>query len=375
MKHKHFTLIVFFLLFVCTFAVPQARRIEAKKKGQEDDSFTSTKLEIAFNVGHESVICSVAYSPDGKYVASGSFDNTIKLWEVESKRVLRTLVGHTSYVRSVTYSPDCKCVASASLDNTIKIWNVATGECIKTLNFTRRMPNVVVYSPDGMYLSSCFHRESTIDIFKVDTGKLKTTLNGHTNDVKCIAYSPNGKYLASISKDKTIKIWELGKKKCIKTLNLDEDDAIFISYSVDGKYLISDSKGKTFKLWEVVTGKYVKMLQADEVYSIAFKPDRIKTIPDYMSWGVEDVKSVVYSPDGKYFVNTFHDGIKLCETSTGNLINTFNGHTHLIKSVIYSPNGKYVASASWDKTIKIWKVESGKCIKTLCWTYRQSYIY
>ena len=168
MKRKHFALIVFFLFFICTLAVPQTRRIEAKKKGQEDSTDVSssmTKPEVVFNVGHSASIESIAYSPDGAYIASASVDKTIMIWEIETGRLLRTLVGHTDDVNSVCYSPDGKYLASSSADKTIKLWEVKTGECVKTLV-------------------------------------------GHTSFVESVCYSPDGKYLASGSYDKTIKLWE-----------------------------------------------------------------------------------------------------------------------------------------------------------------------
>ena len=135
MKHKHFLIIALFVFFSCTLTAAQTRKIEAKNKTQESSATSSSmnKPEIVFNVGHFHVTYSTCFSPDGKYIASGSYDGSIKLWKVATGRCVKTITAGVA-VTSVAYSPDGKYVASGMNDAKIKIWEVRSGECIKTLS-------------------------------------------------------------------------------------------------------------------------------------------------------------------------------------------------------------------------------------------------
>ena len=163
--------------------------------------------------GHPDFVYSVAFSPDGKTLASGSGDNTIKLWDVPTGKEQATLKGHTGWVTSVAFSPDGKTLASGSWDKTIKLWDVATG-------------------------------------------KELATLQGHTSFVLSVAFSPDGKTLASASGDKTIKLWDVADGQGDRPPSRDTRTGFScVAFSPDGKTLASGSVDKTIKLWDVATGK------------------------------------------------------------------------------------------------------------------------
>ncbi|AKV67221.1 serine/threonine-protein kinase [Microcystis panniformis] len=284
--------------------------------------------------GHSNVVWSVAYSPDGRYLASGSWDKTIKIWEVATGKQLRTLTGHSDWVRSVVYSPDGRYLASGSWDKTIKIWEVATGKELRTLTGHSREVMSVVYSPDGRYLASGSD-DDTLTIWEVATGKQLRTLTGHSLFVMSVVYSPDGRYLASGNDDKTIKIWEVATGKQLRTLTGHSDWVRSVVYSPDGRYLASGSWDKTIKIWEVATGKELRTLTGHS----------------------REVMSVVYSPDGRYLASGSDDNtIKIWEVATGKELRTLTGHSDVVISVVYSPDGRYLASGSGDNTIKIWRV-------------------
>ena len=363
------------------------------------------KPELVFNVGHSGAVNSVCYSPDGKYLvsASGVNDHTIKLWELATGKVVKTLTGHTGDINSVTYSLDGAYLANASTDDdgTVKIWEVRTWNCVKTLKANGG--GALCYSPDGAYLANVSAYGSIIELWEVETGKCVKTLR-HTNRVTSVAYSPDGKYLASCSLDKTVKLWEVATGKCIKTLENHTDIITSVAYSLDGAYLASCSWDKTIKLWEVATGKCIKTLEGHTnfVYSVVFSPDgkylasssadQTIRLWEVASWECKKtlgghitfVMSIDYSPDGKYLSSGLYDKvIKISEVATGKCVKILTEDVEdaeffrYIESVVYSPDGKYIAGgcctigsiytidASWQNTIKIWEVETGDCVKTL----------
>jgi WD40 repeat protein len=211
--------------------------------------------------GHTDSVCSVAFSPDGKILASGSWDDTIKLWDVATGTLLRTLQGHTDLVWSVAFSPDGKILASGSgwPDNAIKLWDVATGTLLRTLSGHTDFVRSVAFSPDGKILASgsCGKREGylcvqgEIKLWDVATGRELRTLAGHTDFVCSVAFSPDGKILASGSRDKTIKLWDVATGRELRTLAGHTSDVLSVAFSPDGKLLASGSWDKTIKLWDV----------------------------------------------------------------------------------------------------------------------------
>jgi WD40 repeat protein len=170
------------------------------------------------------IVNCIAFSPDGKTLASGSREQAIKLWDVQTGKERATLPGNSYFVLSVAYSPDGKTLAVKSLDQTISLWDVATGKVQATISATGykayrvdvNSPNgaqgsaytKVAYSPDGSTLASGGDA-LTIKLWDVATGKERATLQGHTQAVYCAAYSPDGKTLASGSQDRTIKLWDV----------------------------------------------------------------------------------------------------------------------------------------------------------------------
>ena len=376
--------------------------------------------------GHTSSVDSVSFSPDGKTLASGSGDKTIKLWNVVTGQLINTLNGHSRDITSVSFSPDGKTLASGSLDNTIKLWNVTTGQLISTLNGHTSGVASVSFSPDGKTLASG-NGDKTIKLWDVVTGQLVNTLNGHSNFVASVSFSPDGKTLASGSADNTIKLWDVATGKAFNTLNGrspvnsvsfspdgktlasgsnntikvwnvatgqlintlygDSTGANSVSFSSDGKTLASaDSYDNTIKLWDLTTGKPIDTLDGHShaVMSISFSPDG-KTLASGSSdntiklWNVTvgqpidtldghtlPVRSVSFSPDGRTLASGSSDNtIKLWNVVTGQLINTLNGHSRDINSVSFSPDGRTLASGSSDDTIKLWDVATGQLINTL----------
>ena len=334
--------------------------------------------------GHNSAVWSVAFSPDGKIFASGSDDKTIKLWNVVTGKNIATFSGHYSPVNSVAFSPDGKILASGSEDKTIKLWNINTNKIIITIANNSPV-NSVVFSPDGKILAAGGD-DKTIRLWDVLSGKNLINLSGHNSSVNNIVFSPDGKIIASGSDDKTVKFWDVQTGKNIKTLSENNNNISSIAFSPNGQTFASGSTGNSIKLWDVKTGKILNTLSGhnNNVSSIAFSPDG-KTLASASEdktlklWDVTNNKnitifsghnnrvwSVVFSPDDKLLASASSDNtVKLWNVKNGQNITTFSGHTSPVRSVVFSSDGKILASGSEDKNIKLWDVNSGKIITTL----------
>ncbi|KAG8719490.1 hypothetical protein FRC09_011067 [Ceratobasidium sp. 395] len=288
--------------------------------------------------GHTDQIRSVCNSPDGAYIASGSYDNTIRIWDAHTgKPIGQPLAGHTGRVNSVTYSPDGACIASGSDDQTIWIWDARTGKPVSQplAGHTGRV-NSVTYSPDGACVASGSD-DQTIWIWDAHTGEpVGQPLTGHTREVNSVAYSPNGAYIASGSWDSTIRIWDARTGKPVGQPFRGYAYAVWsVAYSPDGAYIASGSLDKTIRIWDARNGKPVSQPltgHTDRVYSVA------------------------YSPDGAYIVSGSMDHtIRIWDTQTGKPVGQpLIGHTDVVYSVAYSPDGTYILSGSQDNAIRIW---------------------
>ncbi|MBD2611882.1 MAG: trypsin-like peptidase domain-containing protein [Nostoc sp. ZfuVER08] len=295
----------------------------------------SQKVIMNYGISYpEGAVNSVAISADGKTLASGSDDKTIKIWNIATGQVIRTLNGGSNWVTSVAFSPNGKTLVSVSR-HTIKIWNVTTGQEIRTLNNGNSASDSVysiAFSPDGRTLASSGH---TIKIWNLITGRIIHTLNGHSHLVLSVVMSPDSKTLVSGSFDKTIKLWNLVSGGQIRTLTGNSDSVRYVAISPDGKILVSVIDDYTIKIWNIGTGQVIRTLKSDSF----------------------QVKSVAISPDGKTLAGCgLNYTIKIWNLTTGQEISTLKGHSFFVNSVAFSPDGKTLASGSDDATIKIWRL-------------------
>ncbi len=293
-----------------------------------------TGAEIVLHAEHAGGASPVAFSPDGKTLASGHEDDTVRLWEVDTGQLRATLEGHTDWVNSIAFSPNGYILASGSYDGTVRLWEASSGQSLAILDGHTGGVYSVAFSPDGKTLASG-SPSGTIQLWEVSTGQQMATLKGHRSDVYSVAFSPDGKTLASGgAQDYTIRLWEVSTGQQMATIDLEGWPIFSVAFSPDGQTLASG--GSQLLLWDVDTGQILSILAIPEesyVYSVAF------------------------SPDGQLLASggTGNDyGIRLWSADTGQLLAILEGHTEPVLSVAFSPDSQLLASASWDGTILLW---------------------
>lgn len=347
--------------------------IAALKYPARENSTPAHKGQLLATLrGHSKWVFGVSFSPDGQTLASGGADGTVKLWSLAGMgdkrptdasnikpetRLLRTFEGHADRVTQVSFSPDGKTLASASFDKTLRLWRLDDVP-LKTLDGHQNRVQSVTFSPDGQKLASA-STDKTIKLWS-RTGVLLETLEGHTQRVASVSFSPDGQLIASGSYDKTVKVWSLKEEgmsnilpcpsaplfpcspSVLFSLDGHADSVMSVSFSPDSEIIASASKDKTVKLW-TRNGRL------------------IKTLTGHTGW----VTGVTFSPDGEMLASASDDGTVKLWNRDGRLLRTLEGaHNSFVLGVAFSPDGKMLASAGYDNSVKLWKVD-GTLVATL----------
>jgi WD40 repeat protein len=235
----------------------------------------NVNFRLAYSIsGHENLVGSVAISPDGKTIISGSWDKTIKVRRFSNGQLLLTLSGYRGEVVAVAISPDGQSIISGDWARTIKVWRLSDGQLLRTLSGHQREIRSVAISPDGQTIVSG-SGDKTIKVWRLSDGQLLRTLYGHQEGIGSVVISPDGQTIVSGSDDKTIKVWRLSDGQLLVTLTSHQRGIRSVAISPDGQTIVSGSDDTTIKVWRLSNGQLLRTLSGhqDRVESVAISPD------------------------------------------------------------------------------------------------------
>ncbi len=320
-------------------AIKATRRLQTLKKVDKkiQRQATNTLRQAVYQTneynrlsGHQGAILTVDISPDSSLIASGSVDNTIKLWQHDGTEIA-TLTGHTAAVRSVKFSKDGKLIATGSDDGTVKLWQ-RDGSLLKTFKGHSGGIWEVDFSPDSkVIVSASFDR--TAKLWRQD-GSWLTTLTGHAGEIWGVAFSPVDDVIATASLDGTVKLWKQNGT-LLTTLRGHTAAALGVSFSPDGKFIASTGEDQTIRLWN----RQGKFLRTFEGHSAA-------------------TMGIAFSPDGQTIVSSSADKTLKLWRVDGTELTTLRGNSSAVWGVAWSPDGKFIASAGTDNVVKLWQSQN-----------------
>ena len=331
--------------------------------------------------GHQDWTTDVQFSPNGQLLASASRDGTIKLWRLDRNNPVQTLRGHKGWVNRVRFSPNGKILVSAGEDGTVKLWQMEgkNNRLLKSFVGHRDRITAITFSPDGKLIATA-SADKTAKLWSL-TGQLLQTFEGHRDQANDVRFHPQGKMLATAGADGTVNFWNLDGA-LLHTISAAQAEITRIRFSPDGTILMTASADKTARFWKVPdfkplnSGLSVTSLSPDGQTIAAVNNKTIQLwkrsnatvqpLAIVLKGHTSTITAVEFSPDGRLLASASADKtIKLWSIADGSRIRTIIGHRDRVTTLSFRNNGKLLASGSADKTIKLWTVATGTLAKTL----------
>jgi WD40 repeat protein/serine/threonine protein kinase len=293
--------------------------------------------------GHTSWVHAVVLTPDGRHVISGSWDGTLRMWDLQTGESLRTFEGHTDWVNAAAVTPNGARAVSASSDRTLRVWDLENGQLVRTLKGHLGGVNAVAVTPDGHGAISA-SSDHTLRVWDLESGQLVRTLKGHLDEVHAATVAPDGHSVVSASSDRTLRVWDLESGQLRRTLQVRTDWANAFAITPDGRRAISGSADNALCVWDLESGQSVRTLRGH----------------------TNKVTAVVLTPDGGRAISGSADHtLRIWDLEKGQLVSTLAGHTDWVTAVVATPDGRRAISASADHTLRIWDLERGQSVDKL----------
>ncbi|MEI6044132.1 MAG: NB-ARC domain-containing protein [Chloroflexota bacterium] len=303
---------------------------------------TEEKTLVRILSGHHEAIASVAFSPNGCLILTGSADRTARLWEATTGKPLISFIGHTDVVLSVVFSPNSNYVLTGSKDKTARLWDVTTGALITIFEGHVGAIRSVAFSPNGNQILTG-SEDKTARLWNTITGKLIITFKSHDEAITSVAFSPDGLYGLIGSNDKTAHLWKLNPPQLVFALQ-HEDRVISVAFSPDGSQVLTGSEDGLTRLWDSTTNRLIALFKGH----------------------TRGVRSVAFSPNGNQILTGSEDKTaRLWNIATGKLIAIFEGHSWSVRSAVFSPDGQHILTGSIDNTVRLWKISKDSNDKIL----------
>jgi len=323
-------------------------------------------------MAHEGPVRAVAFSPDGRWVVSGSWDNTARVWEAATGQEVAR-VTHKEGVSAVAFSPDGRWVVSGSSDNTARVWEAATGREVAHMAHEGGV-SAAAFSPDGRWVVSG-SSDNTARVWEAATGREVARMT-HEDYVSAVCFSPDGRWVVSGSSDNTARVWEAATGREVARIT-HEYYVSAVAFSPDGRWVVSGGWDNTVRVWEAATGRELaRMTHEHYVSDVAFSPDGrwVASAGDehVAVWEAatgrelarmvngSPVNHIAFSPDGRWVASASGDHTaRVWEAATGREVARM-AHDNEVWTVAFSPQGRWVVSSGWDNTARVWEAATGR---------------
>jgi WD40 repeat protein/uncharacterized caspase-like protein len=350
----------------------------------------SEKPELILQTGHAEKIEAIAYSLDNRYIATGSSDRTIKIWEATTGRELRALNSSNTGIKALAFSPDGRTLASSGNDGKLRLWDTASGQERAAIHAHPKAVLALAFSPDGRWLASGGTEDQTVKLWEVATQRELHSLAGHHAWITVLAFSPNGQSLVSGDAAGTLKVWDAATGNLQHTLNPHKERIRSLAFSLAGERFAAGGNEGAVQVWQLRTGQLTKSFASQGVPVVAVRfanneehlllctNDHIIKRLDLNS-GNELVKSndinrenlnryqtAVFSPNGLGLAagDGTRDVVVRPTAHTAETI-TLTSRVNPVKAVVFSPDGRWLATGNQDTSITLWETFSGRAVGTL----------